>query len=278
MPDPAAPLAIRIACAAEKSTSPSIPVRTNQQVKRALTVETVWACAADHISDADQPIPLAILTRDCWWRELPTAALSAIGRSWRVAYQSDSFPGLRAAVRAGLAVALPPSRSLEGGMRQMDDDEGMPALPPTRRAILISDSAPRDLADAMASAIRSAVDCPAFTGRSCGDCFPLEPADVADDAFRAVRLAGLADVAPVQDQPVMGMQQEGLRNTFQQFFLDFQRRLALRQAGTVRYAEKVRVDSDCGLSEEDIEHDIRGLSPNACQGFQRLPVCRNSPL
>jgi DNA-binding transcriptional LysR family regulator len=122
------------------------------------TVETVWACAADHISDADQPIPLAILTRDCWWRELPTAALSAIGRSWRVAYQSDSFPGLRAAVRAGLAVAPLPSRSLEGGMRQMDDDEGMPALPPTRRAILISDSAPRDLADAMASAIRSAFD------------------------------------------------------------------------------------------------------------------------
>lgn len=119
--------------------------------------ETVWARAETCSVSLDQPVPLALLTRECWWRDMPVGALETSGREWRVAYQSASFPGLRAAVRAGLAIAPLPLRSVEPGMRIMSTDEGMPPLPGSHRAIVVSPEAPTDLAEAMAGAIRQAV-------------------------------------------------------------------------------------------------------------------------
>lgn len=121
------------------------------------TEPTIWACSRDYVTAPEEPVPLAILNRDCWWREVPTAALAKAGREWRVAYQSASFPGLRAAVRAGLAVAPLPKRSIEPGMRAMSAREGMPDLPCSYRSIVISEQAPKGLAEAMAEAIRSSI-------------------------------------------------------------------------------------------------------------------------
>jgi DNA-binding transcriptional LysR family regulator len=121
------------------------------------TEPTVWACSQDYLIAPDEPVQLAILDRDCWWRDLPTAALAKAGREWRVAYQSASFPGLRAAVRAGLAVAPLPQRSIEPGMRVMAAKEGMPDLPKSFRSMVISEQAPKGLAEAMADSIRSSI-------------------------------------------------------------------------------------------------------------------------
>lgn len=121
------------------------------------SVETVWAAAEGFTFPPDAPLPIAVLTRECWWREMPMAALSAAGREWRVAYRSASFPGLRAAVRAGLAIAPLPIGSVEEDMRILSEDDGLPGLPSSQRAIIWSDQAPRDLIEAMSEAIRSAV-------------------------------------------------------------------------------------------------------------------------
>src|SRR5947208_12150780 len=60
----------------------------------------------------------------------------------------------------------------------------------------------------------------------------LRPAaEIVDDAALAQRLAGEAGVAPVQDQPVMGVQHELLRNDLEQAELDIERRFARREAG-----------------------------------------------
>src|SRR5688572_28901333 len=79
-------------------------------------------------------------------------------------------------------------------------------------------------------------------------CLALELAQVADHAFRAARLARDADVAPVQDEPVVRVLLELVRGELQQLLLDFLRVLARREPGAVRDAEDVRVHRDRRLA------------------------------
>src|SRR5688572_13401802 len=81
--------------------------------------------------------------------------------------------------------------------------------------------------------------------------FGLRPelAQVADQALRAARLAREADVAPVQDQPVVRVLQVFRRRELEEFFLDRQNILAGRDAGAIGHPEYVRVDRHGGLAE-----------------------------
>ncbi len=118
----------------------------------------VWA--GIDAPDPNEPVPLAILDRDCWWRTLPTAALDGIGRDWRVAYRSSSFASLRAAIRSGLAVGALPFGSVDKPMRALTSNDGLPPLPPAQRTFMISPKAPLSLTAAMIDAIRDAVLAP----------------------------------------------------------------------------------------------------------------------
>src|SRR5215831_20439581 len=95
-------------------------------------------------------------------------------------------------------------------------------------------------------------------------------AEVGDHALRAVRLARRADVAPVQDQPVVRVVPEFLRREFDQLALHLFDIGARREPGAVRHAEDVRVDRDRRLAEGDVEHDVRGLAPDPGQLHQRF--------
>ena len=117
----------------------------------------VWA-AHDTLELApEDPVPLAILDRDCWWREIPTNALDTTCRSWTVAYSSESFASVRAAIRAGLAVGVLPRNALESSMRTLTKRDGFPTLPPSQRVILTNPEAPAKLTAAMSEAIIAAV-------------------------------------------------------------------------------------------------------------------------
>ena len=74
---------------------------------------------------------------------------------------------------------------------------------------------------------------------------------------------------------MVGMQQVGLRHRFEQALLDGQNRLAGRQANPVGQSEQVGVDRDGGLPETDVQHHVGGLSADARQGFQGLPIVGN---
>src|SRR5688500_20384356 len=65
-------------------------------------------------------------------------------------------------------------------------------------------------------------------------------AQVADQALRAAGLAREADVAPVQDQPVVRVLQVFGRREFPQLPFHFQRVLARCYAGWSRYLEGTR--------------------------------------
>ncbi len=118
---------------------------------------TVWASSAALQLDRDAPIPLAVLDRNCRWRDMPSRALERCGRTWKVAYKSESFPSLRAAIRSGFAVGVLPMRSVDPDMRILAAKEGLPPLPPSKRSILINADAPVELTAAMSDAIRNAV-------------------------------------------------------------------------------------------------------------------------
>src|SRR5262245_8274810 len=105
--------------------------------------------------------------------------------------------------------------------------------------------------------------------------FPRPLAEVRDQARLAEGPPRQADVAPVQDQPVVGMALVFRRHHAVELGLDLQRRLAGCHAGPIADAEDVGVDRDGGLTEGDVEHDIRGLATDAGQRFQRLTRVRD---
>jgi len=73
----------------------------------------------------------------------------------------------------------------------------------------------------------------------------------------------------------MRMALEWRRHDLFQPVLDRARILARRQAGAVRDAEDMRVDGDGLVAEGDVEHDIRGLAPDAGQFFERFAIVRH---
>ncbi len=95
-------------------------------------------------------------------------------------------------------------------------------------------------------------------------------AEMGDGAGRAVGLARLADIAAMQDQPVMGVALEFRRYFLFQRQFNRQRRFARREAGPVGDPEDMGVDRDGRLAEGDVEHHIGGLAPDAGQFLQRL--------
>src|SRR4051812_40930282 len=93
-------------------------------------------------------------------------------------------------------------------------------------------------------------------------------AQVADDAFRASGLARRADVASVQDQPMVRVLLEFGLGEFHEPVLHGPRVLARRDARAVGDAEDVRVDRDGRLAEGGIQHHVRGLAADAGERFQ----------
>ena len=88
-------------------------------------------------------------------------------------------------------------------------------------------------------------------------------AEVRDQAVRAVWLAGLAHVTPVQDQPVMRILAKAWWRVSLERVLDGERRLPRREPGPVADAENMRIHGNRGLAEGRVEHDVGGFPANA---------------
>jgi DNA-binding transcriptional LysR family regulator len=69
----------------------------------------VWVGAGDDVVHDGAPVPLVVAPSPCVYRKRATAALDAVGRSWRIAYTSPSLAGQNAALRAGLGVTVLPT-------------------------------------------------------------------------------------------------------------------------------------------------------------------------
>jgi DNA-binding transcriptional LysR family regulator len=69
----------------------------------------VWVGAGDDVVHDGAPVPLVVAPSPCVYRKRATAALDAVGRSWRIAYTSPSLAGQNAALRAGLGFTVLPT-------------------------------------------------------------------------------------------------------------------------------------------------------------------------
>lgn len=86
------------------------------------------------------PLPLALAPKPCLHREVATRALEEAGREWRLAFTSLSQQGLRAAVKAGLAITAILQEDLEPGIVEIDAEAGLPPLPQASFRLLWSAS------------------------------------------------------------------------------------------------------------------------------------------
>lgn len=87
----------------------------------------IWATGGDaHTRD---PLPLALVPRECLYRKWALDRLAALGRRHRVLYTSYSIGGIQAIVRGGLAVTVIAESALVPGMREIDPAEGFGTLP-----------------------------------------------------------------------------------------------------------------------------------------------------
>eukprot|EP01133_Synstelium_polycarpum_P024148 gene24148-28974_t len=100
-------------------------------------------------------------------------------------------------------------------------------------------------------------------------------ADIGNDAGRAFGLAGLADIAAMQDQPVMGVIEIFRRNDLHQFGFHLIRCLARREAKLVADAEYMRVDGHRRLPESHAEHHIGGLAADTGKLDKLIAIIRH---
>lgn len=120
------------------------------------TEEIIWAARAETSWSKAEVLPLALLDRACYWRDLPKNLLNGVNREYTIAFQSSSFTSLQAALRAGIAIGILPKSSVGDGLQVLSEAEGLPKPPITRRSLLVSPHAPEAIREAMSEAIRKA--------------------------------------------------------------------------------------------------------------------------
>ena len=118
---------------------------------------TVWAAGADFSLDEDAPVPLALFDRDCWWRDAATDALDRVGRSWRIAYLSENYVSVKAAITAGLAIGFLARSAVQDSMQILGKEEGFPLLPASSLALLKGRGPSTRVVLAMEKALRAAI-------------------------------------------------------------------------------------------------------------------------
>ena len=119
---------------------------------------TVWVAGLDFTVPEEGPLPLAIFDRHCWWRDVPTNALDKVNREWRIAYLSENFASVKAAIRAGLAIGILAKSAVEDSMQALTRNEGFPSLPESSLQLLKNRKAASDIVLEMESAILLSIE------------------------------------------------------------------------------------------------------------------------
>ncbi len=119
-----------------------------------LTEQTVWAGSPTLTLPDNAPLPVALFDRSCWWRDAAVGALEASDIAYRAAYSSESVAGVKAAIKAGLAVGILARSTVEPAMRILGPADGLPPLPASNLMLISKQGAASPAMQAMADAIR----------------------------------------------------------------------------------------------------------------------------
>ncbi len=117
---------------------------------------TCWVMSRYRDLLAEEPVPVALFDRACWWREAAFKSLEARGRPYRIAFSSQSVAGVTAAVEAGIAIGLLGRSTLAGHLKVLGNEHGFASTPMSKLVIGVAASANQELVRTMKSAIRQA--------------------------------------------------------------------------------------------------------------------------
>jgi DNA-binding transcriptional LysR family regulator len=113
----------------------------------------VWAGASWASLPSGAPVPIALLPEPCPYREASLAALARSGIDYRIALVCPSGAGLCAAAQAGFAVTPIIQSQLAHGLRAIEPDAGLPALPDVEFTMFAQPGASEDVANELCNAI-----------------------------------------------------------------------------------------------------------------------------
>lgn len=99
-----------------------------------------WICAADFFYDREQPLPLILSDAPSMFRDIALEHLKLAGIPWRIVHTSQTLPGVRAALRAGLGVTVRTVEMLNPEFRVLGEPEGLPRLPDVTFYLYLRDS------------------------------------------------------------------------------------------------------------------------------------------
>lgn len=88
----------------------------------------VWVGLKGGIAWEREPLPLALATHGCAWRQSALDTLDRMGKTYRIAYGSPHCAGQQAALLADLAIAPFPASLVEPPYRRLGINEGLPKL------------------------------------------------------------------------------------------------------------------------------------------------------
>jgi DNA-binding transcriptional LysR family regulator len=105
----------------------------------------VWVTGAQGWRREAGSVPLALFPEGCIYRLRATRSLEITGRTWRVAFGSQSLTGIQAAVSCGLGVTVLPTSAVLESHALLGARDGFPKLAPSELALVGSK---RPLSDA----------------------------------------------------------------------------------------------------------------------------------
>jgi DNA-binding transcriptional LysR family regulator len=93
------------------------------------TERMIWVGSRLHAVHEQDPLPLALFDRACWWRDRVLETLESAGRAYKVVFTSESVAGVAAAIEAGVAVGVLGEASLRGNLQPLPKGAGLPRMP-----------------------------------------------------------------------------------------------------------------------------------------------------
>lgn len=96
----------------------------------------VWATADHFVRPENSSLPFAFSPPPCALRAIGIDALNVSGVDWHVAFTSANQHGLKAAVKAGLAISIFAKEEIEPWMVVLDENDGLPPLPKAKYLLI----------------------------------------------------------------------------------------------------------------------------------------------
>jgi DNA-binding transcriptional LysR family regulator len=112
----------------------------------------IWAATNESLVKR-RPLPLAMFSPGCRFREVTLNSLDEAGVPYRVAYESPSLTSIAAAVGEGLAITSVARISVLPPMKVLDASHGLPPLPDVEIALY----GPRGIASPAAQAVKTSL-------------------------------------------------------------------------------------------------------------------------